>query len=120
MATKIEETLDLIKEMTVLELRDLNKLIEEEFGVTAAAPVAVAAAPAAAAGAPAEAVASVMAVGSGTSHRRAASYQMVNCSNGSGFRSCSSRAGRRSGGSGACVISSVISLPALFVRRFRY
>ncbi len=55
MATKIEETLDLIKEMTVLELRDLNKLIEEEFGVTAAAPVAVAAAPAAA-GEPAEAV----------------------------------------------------------------
>ncbi|MCH7717922.1 MAG: 50S ribosomal protein L7/L12 [Chloroflexi bacterium] len=37
--------------MTVLELRDLNKLIEEEFGVTAAAPVAVAAAPAAALGA---------------------------------------------------------------------
>ena len=55
MATKIEETLDLIKEMTILELRDLNKLIEEEFGVTAAAPVAVAAAPAAP-GAPAEAV----------------------------------------------------------------
>ena len=38
--------------MTVLELRDLNKLIEEEFGVTAAAPVAVAVAPGAAPGAP--------------------------------------------------------------------
>ncbi len=52
MATKIDQAFDLIKEMTVLELRDLNKRIEEEFGVTAAAPVAVAAAPAAA-GAPA-------------------------------------------------------------------
>jgi large subunit ribosomal protein L7/L12 len=51
-ANKIDQTFDLIKEMTVLELRDLNKLIEEEFGVTAAAPVAVAAAPAAAPGAP--------------------------------------------------------------------
>ena len=50
-ASKIDQTFDLIKEMTVLELRDLNKLIEEAFGVTAAAPVAVAAAPAAALGA---------------------------------------------------------------------
>lgn len=48
---KIEEVLEQIKGMTVVELRDLNKLIEEEFGVTAAAPVAMAAAPAA--GAPA-------------------------------------------------------------------
>ena len=39
MASKIEETLELIKEMTILELRDLNNAIEEEFGVTAAAPV---------------------------------------------------------------------------------
>ncbi len=39
---KIDQMFDLIKEMTVLELRDLNKRIEEEFGVTAAAPVAVA------------------------------------------------------------------------------
>ena len=53
-ADKIEEAFDLIKGMTVLELRDLNKLIEDEFGVTAAAPVAAAAAPAAGA-APAEA-----------------------------------------------------------------
>jgi large subunit ribosomal protein L7/L12 len=57
--TKIDQAFDLIKEMTVLELRDLNKRIEEEFGVTAAAPVAVAAAPAAggaaAGAAPAEA-----------------------------------------------------------------
>ena len=47
-ANKIDQVFDLIKEMTVLELRDLNKRIEEEFGVTAAAPVAMAAAPAAA------------------------------------------------------------------------
>lgn len=33
-----------LKEMTILELNDLIKAIEEEFGVTAAAPVAVAAA----------------------------------------------------------------------------
>ncbi|SHJ38084.1 50S ribosomal protein L7/L12 [Lutispora thermophila] len=41
-----------IKNMTVLELAELVKAIEEEFGVTAAAPVAVAAGPVAA-GAPA-------------------------------------------------------------------
>ena len=42
-------TTDLIaslKEMTILEINDLVKALEEEFGVTAAAPVAVAAAPA--------------------------------------------------------------------------
>ena len=44
-----------LKEMTILELNDLVKAIEEEFGVTAAAPVAVAAADTgAAAAAPAE------------------------------------------------------------------
>ncbi len=43
---KVEEALEIIKEMTLIELRDLNKAIEEEFGVTAAAPVAIAAAPA--------------------------------------------------------------------------
>jgi large subunit ribosomal protein L7/L12 len=47
MAGKVDQVLDLIKEMTVIELRDLNKMIEEEFGVTAAAPVAMMAAPAA-------------------------------------------------------------------------
>ncbi|MSQ42085.1 MAG: 50S ribosomal protein L7/L12 [Dehalococcoidia bacterium] len=50
MATKVDQALDIIKGMTILELRDLNKSIEEEFGVTAAAPVAMAMAPAAAAG----------------------------------------------------------------------
>ncbi|KGR79756.1 50S ribosomal protein L7/L12 [Ureibacillus manganicus] len=36
-----EQILEAIKTMTVLELNDLVKAIEEEFGVTAAAPVAV-------------------------------------------------------------------------------
>ena len=51
-----EKTLNLIEEiktLTVLELADLVKALEEEFGVSAAAPVAVAAAPAAGAAAPA-------------------------------------------------------------------
>lgn len=38
----IEEFINSLKEMTVLELNELVKAIEEEFGVTAAAPVAVA------------------------------------------------------------------------------
>ena len=42
--SKVDEALDVIKGMTILELRDLNKAIEEEFGVTAAAPVAMMAA----------------------------------------------------------------------------
>jgi large subunit ribosomal protein L7/L12 len=50
MATKTEEVLELIKGMTILELKDLNDQIKEEFGVTAMAPMAVAAAGAPAAG----------------------------------------------------------------------
>ena len=38
---KVEDALGIIREMTLLELRDLNKAIEEEFGVTAAAPMAM-------------------------------------------------------------------------------
>ncbi len=49
-----EEIMEAIKNMTVLELADLVKALEEEFGVSAAAPVAAAAAPAAAAAAPQE------------------------------------------------------------------
>ncbi len=41
-----EEIVASLKEYTVVELNELVKLVEEEFGVTAAAPVAVAAAPA--------------------------------------------------------------------------
>jgi large subunit ribosomal protein L7/L12 len=41
------ELLDVFKNMSVLELNEFLKAFEEEFGVTAAAPVAMAAAPAA-------------------------------------------------------------------------
>ena len=51
MALNIENIIAEIKEASILELNDLVKAIEEEFGVTAAAPVAVAAAGAADAGA---------------------------------------------------------------------
>jgi large subunit ribosomal protein L7/L12 len=51
--SKIEEIMEAVKGLTVLELSQLVKALEEEFGVSAAAPAAVAAAPAAA-GAPAE------------------------------------------------------------------
>ncbi len=49
------QIIELIKNMTVLELSELVKALEEEFGVTAAAPMAAMAMPAAGA-APAEAV----------------------------------------------------------------
>ena len=45
-----DELLDVFKNMTVLELNEFLKAFEEEFGVTAAAPVAVAAAPVAGGG----------------------------------------------------------------------
>jgi large subunit ribosomal protein L7/L12 len=45
--SKVAEVLEVVKGMTVLELSELVKAFEEEFGVSAAAPVAVAAAPAA-------------------------------------------------------------------------
>ena len=44
--SKVDEILEVIKGMTLIELRDLNKAIEDEFGVTAAAPMAMAMAPA--------------------------------------------------------------------------
>ncbi len=44
------DLLDVFKNMTVLELNEFLKAFEEEFGVTAAAPVAIAAAPAAGGG----------------------------------------------------------------------
>jgi large subunit ribosomal protein L7/L12 len=46
MATDVKGVLDSLGKMTVLELVELKTAIEEEWGVTAAAPVAVAAAPA--------------------------------------------------------------------------
>ena len=48
MSEKITAMIEEIKALTVLELSDLVKAIEEEFGVSAAAPVAIAAAGAAA------------------------------------------------------------------------
>ena len=52
MNEKTTQILDLVKGLTILELADLVKALEEEFGVSAA-PVAVAAAPGAAGAAPA-------------------------------------------------------------------
>jgi large subunit ribosomal protein L7/L12 len=55
MAASKEDILNTISSMTIMEIVDLVKMMEEKFGVSAAAPVAVAAAgPAAAAAAPAE------------------------------------------------------------------
>jgi len=54
MSDKKTQVIDLIKEMTVLELSELVKEMEEIFGVSAAAPVAMAAAPAAGAAAEAK------------------------------------------------------------------
>ena len=53
MSEKVTKLIEDVKSLTVLELSELVKALEEEFGVSAAAPVAVAAAPAAGA-APAE------------------------------------------------------------------
>ena len=50
MATDVAKVVDQLGKMTVLELVDLKNALEEQWGVTAAAPVAVAAAPGAAAG----------------------------------------------------------------------
>jgi large subunit ribosomal protein L7/L12 len=51
--SKIEKLVDDLSGLTVLEAAELAKLLEEKWGVSAAAPVAAAAAPAAAAAAPA-------------------------------------------------------------------
>jgi len=44
--SKVQEVLEIVKGMTVLELSELIKSFEEEFGVSAAAPMAMMAAPA--------------------------------------------------------------------------
>lgn len=51
MSDKVVKLIEDVKALTVLELSELVKALEEEFGVSAAAPVAVAAAPVAGAGA---------------------------------------------------------------------
>ena len=53
MSEKVTNLIEEVKSLTVLELSELVKALEEEFGVSAAAPVAVAAAPAAGGAAPA-------------------------------------------------------------------
>ena len=54
MSDKVVKLIEDVKALTVLELSELVKALEEEFGVSAAAPVAVAAAPAAGAAPAAE------------------------------------------------------------------
>ncbi len=53
MAVSKEEILDAIAKMSLIDITDLVRMMEEKFGVSAAAPVAVAAAPAGGAAAPA-------------------------------------------------------------------
>ena len=55
MSEKVEQLIEQVKELTVLELSEVVKALEEEFGVSAAAPAAFAAAPAAGGAAPAAA-----------------------------------------------------------------
>ncbi len=55
MSEKIEKLIGEVETLTVLELSELVKALEEKFGVSAAAPAAVVAAPGAAAGAEEEA-----------------------------------------------------------------
>ena len=50
----LQKLVDELSTLTVIEAAELSKLLEEKWGVSAAAPVAAAAAPAAAAAAPAE------------------------------------------------------------------
>ncbi|HVB10286.1 MAG TPA: 50S ribosomal protein L7/L12 [Bacillota bacterium] len=52
MATNVEQVLDIVQDMSVLELADLVKAFEEKFGVSAAVAVAPAAASGASAAAP--------------------------------------------------------------------
>jgi large subunit ribosomal protein L7/L12 len=54
MSTTIDQVLDLIANMSVMELSELKKAYEEKFGVTAAAPMMMAAMPGAGAAAAAE------------------------------------------------------------------
>ncbi len=52
MSEKVSKTLDLIKAMSLLEAAELKKALEDEFGVTAAAPMMMAGVAAVGAGAP--------------------------------------------------------------------
>lgn len=54
MADKVQKIVDEISELSVMEAFELKKALEDKFGVTAAAPMAMMAAPAAGAGEPVE------------------------------------------------------------------
>lgn len=54
MSANLEQLVDQLSALSVMEAAELSKLLEDKWGVSAAAPVAVAAAGGAAAGAPAE------------------------------------------------------------------
>lgn len=54
MAANLEKIVEQLSELTVMQAAELSKMLEEKWGVSAAAPVAMAAAPAAAGSAPAE------------------------------------------------------------------
>ena len=72
--SKIEKLVDDLSSLTVLEAADLAKLLEEKWGVSAAAPVAAAAAPAAAGAAPA-----AEKTASGTPSPAAARFDSAGC-----------------------------------------
>lgn len=57
MATKVDQIAEQLDQLTLLEAAQLSKLLQEKWGVSAAAPVAVAAVPGAGAGASASAAA---------------------------------------------------------------
>jgi large subunit ribosomal protein L7/L12 len=54
LSANAEKVMEMVEKMTVLELNDLVKALEEKFGVSAAAPMMMAAGPAAAAAEPVE------------------------------------------------------------------
>lgn len=54
LSANAEKVMEMVEKMTVLELNDLVKTLEEKFGVSAAAPMMMGAMPAAAAAEPAE------------------------------------------------------------------
>ena len=54
MSEKVQEIVEKIKALTLVEAAELKKALEDEFGVTASAPMMMAAAPGAAAAAPVE------------------------------------------------------------------
>ena len=88
MATDTAKVLETLGKMTVLELVELKKAIEEEWGVTAAAPVAVAAAPAAGGdgGAAAEEKDSFDVVLTGTGDKKIQVIKVVRAATGLGLK----------------------------------